>query len=158
MKKMNILKLAASLIFCQAAGIIGSLFTFSAIDIWYAGLNKPFFSPPNWLFAPAWLTLYTLMGISLYFIWRRGLKIEENKKVFYLFLFHLIVNALWSIIFFGLKSPLGALVCIIILWALIAILINKFFKIEKKSAYLLIPYWLWVSFAMILNFAIWWLN
>lgn len=133
-------------------GIISSIFTRPAIDIWSAGLNKPFFSPPNWLFAPAGLALYTLMSISLYFIWRRGLKINENKKAFYWFLFHLVVNALWLIIFFGLKAPLGAWVCIIILWALVTILTNKFFKIEKKSAYLLIPYGLRVSFVMILNF------
>ncbi len=158
MKKINILKLVASLLLCQAAGIVGAFFTRSAIDTWYAGLNKPFFSPPNWLFAPAWLTLYLLMGVSLYLIWRQGLKIKENKKAFCLFLFHLLINALWSIIFFSLRNPFGALICIFLLWVLILVLIKKFFKIEKKSAYLLIPYWLWVSFATILNFAIWQLN
>jgi translocator protein len=158
MKNKKTLKLVASIALCHLAGVIGSFFTRPAIAGWYASLNKPLFSPPNWLFAPAWLTLYTLMGIALYLIWQKGLGEKKNKFAFYLFLGHLAVNALWSIVFFGLRSPLWAFVVIFILWLLIIWLTALFFKIDKRAAYLLVPYWLWVSFASLLNFSIWYLN
>jgi translocator protein len=142
---------------CQLAGIIGSLFTTSSIPTWYATLIKPSFNPPNWIFAPVWIFLYLLMGISFYLIW-----IKSNNPNFSflmsVFLLQLVLNAFWSIIFFGLKSPLFAFVEIIVLWLTILICIILFFRISKISSYLLIPYLLWVSFAAVLNFAIWKLN
>jgi benzodiazapine receptor len=152
----DIKKLIYSLIICLAAGAIGSLFTSSSIPTWYAALNKPFFNPPNWLFGPVWTLLYVLMGISLYLVWSRGFK--KNKDAITWFFVQLILNTLWSILFFGLKSPLSAFIEIILLWIAILVTLIKFHKISKNSAYLLIPYLAWVSFAAVLNFSIFYLN
>ncbi|MFH1325934.1 MAG: TspO/MBR family protein [Candidatus Falkowbacteria bacterium] len=155
---MNYKRLIISLILPQLAGLVGSLFTTPAIPTWYAGLAKPEFSPPNWIFGPVWFLLYILMGVSIYLIWQ---KIEKNKKAkqaMLLFWIHLFFNAVWSIIFFGLQNPGLAFVNIIIIWLLIIILMIKFWKISKLAAYLLIPYLLWVSFASALNYFIWYLN
>ena len=143
---------------CQLAGLIGSIFTFSAIPTWYVMLNKPSFSPPNWLFGPVWTMLYTLMSISLYRIWTSKTKKKEKNEGLAFFIIQLVLNALWSIIFFGMKQPWLAFVEIMLMWFFIALSIIKFSKIDKFSAYLLIPYLLWVSFASILNFSIWQLN
>jgi len=150
------LKLVLSILLCQGAGIIGSFFTVTSIPTWYATLNKPFFNPPNWLFAPVWTILYALMGIYLYLIWTSNKKEAGKLKRF--FLIHLLLNSLWSIVFFGLKSPFGALFIILILVFMIAYLIIKGFKINRYAPYLLMPYLTWVSFATILNAAIWVLN
>ena len=149
-------KLIVSILLAQSAGLIGSLFTFSAISTWYVLLNKPTFSPPNWLFGPVWTILYTLIGISFYKIWINN----KNKDSYALrfFLFHLFLNAIWSIIFFGMKNLGLALFEIVIMWSTIVYMIVKFKKIDKWASYLLIPYLLWVSFAAILNFSIWKLN
>jgi len=158
LKSMNYKRLIISLALPQLAGIVGSLFTTSAIPTWYAGLEKPSFSPPNWLFGPVWIILYILMGSSVYLVWQ---KIEENKKVrgaLWLFWIHLVFNATWSIIFFGLRNPGLAFLNIITIWLLIIVLIIKFWKFSYWSSYLLIPYLLWVSFASGLNYFIWRLN
>ncbi|MFH0840775.1 MAG: TspO/MBR family protein [bacterium] len=155
---MNYKRLIISLVLPQLAGVIGSVFTVSSISTWYATLEKPSFNPPSWLFGPVWILLYLLMGISIYLVWQ---KIKENKKVkagMILFWIHLFFNAIWSIIFFGFQNIALAFVNIVIIWLMIIILIIKFWKINKWSAYLLIPYFLWVSFASILNYAIWYLN
>lgn len=152
MKKIS--KLIISIVVCQAVGFIGSFFTAPAITTWYAGINKPFFSPPNWLFAPVWILLYFLMGISAYLVWAR---ISENKNAFralVIFDIQLILNMFWSFLFFGLQSPLYGFIGIVLLWLAILLTIFKFYPISKKAAYLLVPYILWVSFATILNFAI----
>ncbi len=145
----------------QLAGILGSIFTVSAIPTWYAELIKPSFSPPNWLFGPTWIFLYFLMGISIYLIWsafdNQELK-SKAKKAFNLFWIHLFFNAIWSIIFFGLQNPGLAFLNIIIIWLLILALMFKFWRINQLASYLLIPYFVWVSFASILNYAIWQLN
>lgn len=147
------IKLIASIIICQLAGLIGAVFTTPSISGWYAGLNKPFFNPPNWLFGPVWTLLYLLMGISLYLVWnqKKGVK---TKTALIIFAIQLGLNVLWSVIFFGLHSPLVAFLEIIVLWLFIILTIIKFFPISKISAYLLIPYLLWVSFASFLNFFI----
>lgn len=158
MKIKNVSHLIISIIICQSAGIIGSIFTTPAIPIWYASLNKPSFTPPSWLFGPVWLLLYTLMGISLYLIWQKGLENKKVKSAFLLFLINLVFNSLWSVLFFGFKNPQIALVDILLVWVLIIILMLRFLKIDKIASYLLIPYLLWVSFATALNFSIWQLN
>ncbi|MFH1457342.1 MAG: TspO/MBR family protein, partial [Patescibacteria group bacterium] len=112
---MNYKRLAISLALPQLAGIVGSVFTVSAIPTWYAGLIKPNFSPPNWLFGPMWVLLYILMGISVYLIWQNIEKNKINRNIFYLFWVHLFFNAIWSIIFFGLQNPGFAFVDIIII-------------------------------------------
>lgn len=147
----NVPKLIFSVSLCLGIGVLGSFFTVSSIPDWYATLEKPFFSPPNWLFGPVWAILYIMMGISLYLIWTK-------KKVPSIFWVQLILNAVWSIIFFGLRNPTLALVDIIVLWIAIVLTIKSFYKINKLSGYLLYPYIAWVSFAVLLNLFIVLLN
>ncbi len=154
-KKLNLLII--SILLSQAAGGIGSIATASAIPNWYTTLNKPFFNPPNWLFGPVWLTLYTMMGIALYLIWRKK-PTQKTNFAKNLFLSHLVVNTLWSLVFFGLKNLGLALVVITALWLMIAWLIKLFCPIDKRASWLLLPYLLWVTFASLLNYAIWRLN
>lgn len=142
----------------QLAGVVGSFFTAPAISTWYSTLNKPSFNPPSWVFGPAWITLYTLMGIASYLIWQKRGDNSLVKTALIIFFIHLVFNALWSVIFFGLHSPMWAFVEILFLWAMILLLIIIFYKIDRRAAYLLVPYILWVSFASILNFSIWRLN
>lgn len=156
MKK--ILQLILFLVITHSAGIIGSIFTTPAIKTWYAELTKPSFTPPDWLFAPAWLVLYTLMGIAIFLIWQKGLEQKHAKFAFTLFFVHLALNILWSILFFGFHNVLLALVDIVAFWFMIIVLIKMFWPLNKLAAYLLVPYLLWVSFAMLLNFSIWQLN
>jgi tryptophan-rich sensory protein len=157
MKFLDIFKLVASVILCQLAGFLGSLFTTPAIPTWYATLKKPFFTPPDWIFSPVWISLFILMGISLYFVWRRA-DHPMFKIAFIFFFVQLILNIFWSIAFFGLKSPLLGLIDIVALWIAILFTILNFFKVSKFSGALLIPYLLWVSFAALLNFFLWILN
>jgi len=149
-------KLILAILLCQLAGVFGSLFTMPAIPTWYASLNKPSFAPPGWLIGTIWVILYTLMGISLWLVW-----ISEKKRktrATSMFKFQLILNALWSFLFFGLKSPLYGLIGIIMVWAAILATIILFYRIEKKAAYLLVPYLVWVSIATILNYLIFVMN
>ena len=146
------LKLAVAVIICEGAGIIGSFFTINSVTTWYTTLNKPFFNPPSWIFGPVWTILYLMMGISLYLAW------EKKKVDLKWFWIQLGLNSLWSIIFFGLKNPMFAFLEIILLWGAIFMTIRSFWKYKRMSAYLLIPYLLWVSFASILNLSIVLLN
>jgi tryptophan-rich sensory protein len=129
-----------------------------AIPTWYATLNKPMFSPPNWLFGPVWTALYFLMGVSLFLVWKQGFKKKQVKSAVKVFLFQLVVNFLWSILFFGLQSPLLGLIDIVLMLGLIIYSIKLFYPISKIAAYLLVPYLLWVSFATLLNLFILILN
>ena len=152
----KIWKFVLSILISFLAGGIGSIFTTPAIRDWYPTLVKPSFNPPNWLFGPAWTLLYLLMGIALYLVWT---SVKENKKSAYIFFFtQLFLNALWSIIFFGAHQTGWAFFEIVLLWLAILAAIFAFYRISKPAAYLLIPYILWVTFAAILNFAIWRLN
>jgi benzodiazapine receptor len=154
----DILKVIASIFVCQLAGVIGALATSASIQTWYVTLNKPFFTPPNWLFAPVWLTLYTLMGISLFLVWLQGVHDRPVQIALALFGVQLLLNAFWSIAFFGLRSPLTGLLVILMLWIAIAATIVKFLPLSKPAGLLLIPYILWVSIAAALNVAIVLLN
>ncbi|MBP9702897.1 tryptophan-rich sensory protein [Candidatus Woesebacteria bacterium] len=146
------------IVLAQSAGLLGSLFTFSAIPTWYATLDKPFFSPPNYLFGPVWTTLYTLMGISAYLVYRR-FQFGKKAKIFWqLYWAQLVLNTLWSILFFGFKEPGLAFVEIVALWYFIVRTIQESKKLNKNAAYLLYPYLAWVSFAALLNLAIYLLN
>jgi tryptophan-rich sensory protein len=157
MKFFDILKLVASVIICELAGFLGSLFTTPAIPTWYKTLNKPFFTPPDWIFSPVWISLFILMGISFFFVWRRSG--HPKFKIAFLFFFvQLILNILWSVAFFGLRSPLLGLMDIVLLWMAILFTTLNFFKVSKFAGALLIPYLLWVSFAALLNFFLWILN
>ena len=157
-KLKGIFKLIISIFVCQCAGLIGSIFSMTAIPTWYATLEKPPFTPPNWLFAPAWITLYLLMGISAFIIWRRGLESRQIKVALIIFLIQLALNALWSVAFFGFQSPLYGIIVIVALWIAILFTILLFIKLSTTAGALLVPYILWVSFATALNLSIWVLN
>ena len=152
------MKLIISIIICLAAGFIGTIFTNPSIPTWYESLKKPSFNPPAWLFSPVWTALFIIMGISLFLVWQKGLNYNGVKIALIVFGIQLILNILWSILFFGLRSPLTAFIEIIILWILILMTILIFYPISKTAALLLLPYILWVSFASILNFSLWQLN
>lgn len=158
MAKIEILPLIVSLAVCFLAAAVGSVFTTGAIDTWYESLNKPVFNPPNWIFGPVWSLLYLLMGISLYLVWiTKANKMARRKGIIFFFI-QLVLNLLWSILFFSLKSPTAAFVEIIILWILIFLTIKNFLQISKSAGRLLFPYLAWVSFAVILNLSIILLN
>jgi benzodiazapine receptor len=158
MQKRVIFKLIASLIVCQLAGFVGSLFTTPSIPTWYASLAKPSFTPPNWVFSPVWISLFVLMGISLFLLWEKTLHYPGVRTAMLWFAVQLGLNMLWSILFFGLKSPFLALIGIIVLWIAIFLTILKSFRVSKLAGMLLIPYLIWVSFAAGLNYSIWTLN
>ncbi len=155
-KIKSVLLLITCILLPQIAGFIGSAFTINSIPTWYKGLEKPFFSPPNWIFAPVWTTLYLLMGISLFMIIRK--QKEIFSKPVKIFLIHLAVNSFWSIAFFGMKNPGFAYIIIVILWYMILYLIRSFSKIERRASILLYPYLAWVTFASFLNLSVWLLN
>jgi translocator protein len=177
----NFSKLIISIFVCEIAGAIGSFFTAPAIGNWYYFLVKPSFNPPNWLFAPVWTILFLLMGVSFYLVWvkkwspREGAEYSAKKawnpvseklwtgswkeeNTFMIFVLQLVLNILWSVIFFGLRSPGAAFFEILMLWFAILYTIVNFYRVSKTAAYLFVPYILWVSFAAFLNFSIWRLN
>jgi benzodiazapine receptor len=157
MKINNSIKLFTAVILTVGLGAVGGLVTAPEIPLWYAGLNKPSFNPPNWLFGPVWTTLYLLMGVSCYLVWRQPVSVERNKAL-YLFILQFVLNFCWSFIFFGMHETGWALTEMIILWLTILATIFSFAKFSKTAAWLLVPYIAWVSFAMLLNGAIWRLN
>ncbi len=147
-----------AVVVCELAGIIGSVFTTPSIPGWYAGIVKPSFNPPNWIFGPVWTVLYAMMGLAAYLVYEMGLKRPEVKRALTVFTAQLVLNTLWSIVFFGAHMILGAAVVIVVLWTLILATILLFHKISKPAAYLLVPYILWVSFATVLNVSFYVLN
>jgi benzodiazapine receptor len=157
-KGADILRLIVAVLVCQAAGFIGSIFTRPAIPTWYAGLIKPRFMPPDWVFGPVWISLYILMGIAAFLVWRRGLHHQVVRRALAFFGVQLVLNVLWSFLFFGLRSPLAGLIGISILGIAIILTIERFLKASRTAGLLLIPYFLWVSFATGVNLSIWWLN
>jgi len=161
MKLNNFGKLIISILICLGAGFLGSAFTTPSIATWYAFLEKPSFSPPNWLFAPVWTILFIMMGIALSIIWKKGFKKSnagKNKEAIIIFFIQLALNITWSFCFFYWHAPFWAFIDIIILWFFILLTLIKFWKINKAAGGLLIPYLLWVSFASFLNYAIYRLN
>nr|WP_298793491.1 TspO/MBR family protein [uncultured Allomuricauda sp.] len=158
MKKKKIVNIGIAVAICLLIGFLSSFATQSSVNDWYTTLNKPSFNPPNSIFAPVWTILYVLMGISAGIVWSKGFHHVWVKTALYHFGFQLLLNALWSIVFFGLKSPFWALLVILALLTLIILTMRWFKVVSKLAAYLLIPYLLWVSFATILNYNIWMLN
>jgi len=175
------LKLFSAIIICELAAVVGSVFTVSEIKGWYSLLEKPTFNPPNWIFGPVWSILFLLMGVSLYFVWvekfevKNQLGITKKKawnewseklwvgewqkiNIVVVFALQLVLNILWSVIFFGMHNPGLAFFELLILWFSIIYTILNFYRVSKIAAYLLIPYILWVSFAGVLNLVIWLLN
>lgn len=146
------------IILCEAVGIAGSLFTASSISSWYPTLQKPVFSPPNWIFGPVWVTLYALMGIAAYRISGLGTKRKEVRNAIGLFLVNLFLNAIWSPVFFGARNIPLAFIIIAAMWVTLIGVVLRYQDLDKTSAYLMLPYFLWVSFAMVLNYHLWLLN
>jgi tryptophan-rich sensory protein len=152
--RFNGVYLIVSIAIAELAGIIGSFFTIPAIPTWYASLPKPVIAPPNWVFAPVWTTLFLLMGIAAFLVWRKGLRYTAVRRALCVYGIQLILNIAWSYIFFGLHNPSMALVEIAFLWAAIACTILTFSRVSRTAAFLLIPYLIWVSFASYLNYAL----
>lgn len=155
--QIDYVKLIVSIGGCLIIGAIAGLFTSSSIESWYSKLNKPSFNPPNWIFGPVWTLLYVLMGISVYLVWTSE-SVSGSSLAITLFLIQLLLNFLWSFLFFYFKNPFIAFIEILLLLVMIIVTTIQFYPISTTAALLFIPYILWVSFATILNFSIWWLN
>lgn len=159
MRPNNFFKLIIAIAVSETAGVIGAIFTTPSIQSgWYAELVKPAINPPSWVFGPVWITLFALMGLAVWLVWKQGFENPEVKRALVLFDIQLVLNVLWSILFFGLRSPGYALIEIIFLWFAILATIIVFAKISKPAMWLLLPYIIWVSFAVYLNYMIWTLN
>ena len=154
---MKYIPVIISIAIAQGAGVIGSFFTVSGVATWYTTIVKPEWNPPSWVFGPVWITLYTLMGIAAYLIWQNKEK-RGAKAALIVYGVHLALNALWSILFFGLQNPGAAFAEIIILLIFITATLILFWRVHKMAGVLLLPYLAWVSFAAYLNYAIWTLN
>lgn len=156
--KINLFKLVISVAIPEIAGGIGSVFTIEAIPGWYSTLIRSPLTPPNWIFAPMWISLYFLMGISFYLIWMRNEKTEYLYLAYTLYLIQLALNVLWSFLFFGIHEILFGGIEIVFLWFFILASIIEFMKIDRRAAYLLFPYISWVTVATLLNFSLLWVN
>jgi benzodiazapine receptor len=143
---------------CLLIGFLGSFVTRNYITTWYDQLSRPSFTPPDWTFGVVWPVLYVIMGISAFLIWNEGFNRRQVKVALSVFALQLILNGLWSPIFFGLHMIGPALVEIIMLWAAILLTIFAFWRLSKSAALLLLPYILWVSFAVVLNVSLFLLN
>ncbi|KKS31673.1 MAG: TspO and MBR like protein [Candidatus Amesbacteria bacterium GW2011_GWA2_42_12] len=156
MKNLDkLFKLIVAVSVSEIVGIIGSVFTTSSIQTWYAALAKPALNPPAWVFGPVWTILYFLMGVAAFLVWEKGLNKKDVKIALIIFDVQLALNIFWSIIFFGLRSSGWAFVEIIFLWLAILATIILFARISRPAAWLLLPYIVWVSFAGYLNYSIW---
>lgn len=157
MKKSDIIMLFAFIVLALLAGAFGSYFTFQSIPTWYASLEKPDFTPPNWVFGPVWTALYLMMAVAAFLVAEKGIT-KGSKIALGVYGFQLAINGIWSFAFFGLKSPILGLVVIVLLWFAIAETMILFARISKTAAWLMVPYILWVTFAAFLNFTILQLN
>lgn len=153
----NSLKFIISISIPLLIGFAGSFFTSSSVSTWYTTLNKPTFNPPGWIFGPVWTLLYIMIWVSFYFVWKVDFK-KKNKQAIGIYSLQLFLNLIWSFLFFWLRNPFASLIEIIILWCAILANMIVFYRIEKTAGLLLLPYLLWVSFAMILNYSIFALN
>ncbi len=153
--KSSVIRFIVAIVVCEAAGAVGSVFTISAIPNWYAALQKPWFTPPNWLFAPVWLSLYFLMGASLYLLWGNRRRVRAALGAFAL---QLVLNVLWSVVFFGAHQLFYGFVVIAALWAAILATIALSYRVSRWASIALLPYILWVTIAAALNYYVWVLN
>lgn len=152
------IKIFVAMAVCLFIGFMGALAIQAGIGDWYPSLTKPSFNPPSWIFGPVWGLLYVLMGIAAGIVWSKGFYHKWVKTALYHFAFQLLLNGAWSLLFFGLKEPLWALIDIIVLFFILILTIKWFKIVSNTAAYLLIPYAVWVLFAAVLNFEIWRLN
>ena len=150
MKISDITKLIISILIPLALGAIAGRFTAQAVPDWFASLNRPSFSPPNWIFGPVWTILYILLGISLYLIWKQ-IPSKERNNALLIFSIQMFLNFIWSFVFFYFNQIGLALIVIVGLWISIVFMLIRFYKLKPLAAYLNIPYLLWVTFASVLN-------
>ena len=143
---------------CELVGIVGALTTATGESAWYAALEKPAFTPPDWLFGPVWTLLYALMGVAAFLVWREGWSRHRVKTALGLFAAQLVLNGIWTPIFFGAEQIVGGAVVIVALWIVLALTIRAFFRVSRLAGWLLVPYILWVTYAAALNLSIWALN
>lgn len=151
-------KLIASILLCQAAGVLGIPFTMAGMRGWYQALEKPALNPPSWIFGPVWTALFLMMGLALYLVWNRTPLQKRETRALTWFFIQLALNVLWSFFFFYLRAPGLAFFEIVLLWLAIAVTIFHFWRISYVAGVLLLPYIFWVSFAAYLNFMLWRLN
>jgi translocator protein len=155
----NAVKLVVCIAVCLAAGGLGVAFVGGRnLSQWYAGLNKPWFNPPSWVFGPVWTALYVLMGVAAFLAWHRGLGQRPVQIALALFALQLVLNALWTPLFFGWHRIGAALADIVLLWLVIFATIVAFRRVSNPAALCLYPYLAWVTFAAVLNASLWWLN
>lgn len=154
----SIAVLAGFLALCIGTGFAGSILTTPNLAPWYADLVKPVFTPPDWIFAPVWTTLFILMAIAAWLVWRAPVANHLKMVPLLLFIGHLAVNIGWSAAFFGLQNPAAGLAVIAVLAAFVLVIAVRFARIVPLAGLLIVPYVLWVGFASVLNGAIWWLN
>ena len=157
MNKTLTLKFLISILLPLSLGAIAGMFTSQSVPEWYATLNRPSFNPPSWIFGPVWTTLYILMGISFFLIWKQEASKVRNRAIL-IFLLQLLLNFAWSFIFFYFNMIGLALVEIILLWISIVMMLVVFYKIKPIASYINIPYLLWVTFATVLNASYYILN
>lgn len=157
MKPARYPALALFLVATFAAGAIGSSVTIESVRTWYPTLTKPSWNPPNWIFAPVWTTLYVLMATAAWRVWRKAEPVAA-RRLAVIYGIHLVLNALWSIVFFALHRPDLALVEILLLWSLLVALQVRFWRADRLAGLLWTPYVAWVTFATGLNATIWFLN
>ena len=157
-KTMKIIAIIIWIVISFLPGVVGQLATGPAIPAWYATLIRPPIAPPNWLFGPVWTLLYLSMGIAAGLVWNRGIGDKRVRFAITIFAIQLILNSLWSFLFFGWHWLHVAFIEIVILWLFILYTSIKFYALSKPAGLILIPYLLWVSFASVLNFSFWWLN
>jgi translocator protein len=151
-------KLIISIVIVFLAGAVGTVYTLKEITTWYVSLTKPSWTPPNWAFGPIWSTLYVLMGISLFLVWRKGLDRKDVRIAILVFAVQLVLNVIWSLVFFATHNIFGGLVLVILLWISILVNIIVFYRISKPAGLILLPYLIWVSIASYLNYSVFILN
>jgi translocator protein len=154
----NTLKLIISITIPVLVGATAGFFTASGVESWYQNINKPSWNPPSWIFGPVWTTLYVMMGIALFLVWKSEASDVLKKTAIAIFAVQLVLNFFWSFIFFSQHQPGWALVEIMVMWLAILFTIFAFANVSKTAAWLLVPYISWVSFATVLNYTIWQLN
>ena len=157
-KKFSPLAFIIALAIPIAVGAIGGLFTAHSVKTWYLGINKPAFNPPSWLFSPVWTTIFILIGISSYLVWQKRDQITHKPRTIAVYAMQLLLNLMWSFIFFYARRIDLALFEIVILFIMILINTSVFYKIDKRAGLLFVPYILWVAFASVLNYSIFMLN
>jgi tryptophan-rich sensory protein len=154
----NTIKLVISVALPLAVGGLSGYATARGVSTWYPTLVKPSFNPPAWVFGPVWTVLYIMMGVAAFLVWRRGFDADGVRIALGVFAVQVALNGVWSILFFGMHEPGWALVEILVLWMAIGTTVFLFWRVAPSAGVLLLPYWMWVSFATLLNASLWWLN